>query len=114
MAIKDDIKKELEQATKKPVFDKRKVDDSFNTNSYIINITSQSNHLGRTKGVIMYSGEYEEIATDLQGIPNFTFVNDIATTNNYFQDDVIHSQDFIYHYDKKKTTKSTTKVDNII
>jgi hypothetical protein len=114
MAIKDDIMKELETATGKPVFDKRKVDDSFNTNSYIINIISQSNHLGRIRGFIVYSGEYEDIATDLQEIPNFTFVNDIVTTNNYFQDDVIHSQDFIYHYDKNITTKSTTKVDNII
>jgi len=114
MTIKDNIMKELELATGKPVFDKRQVDDSFNNNSYIINITSYSNHLGRARGFIVYSGEYEVMATDLQNIPNFTFVNDIITTNNYFQDDVIHSQDFVYHYDKTLTTKDNTKVENII
>ena len=86
----------------------------FNNNSYIINITSYSNHLGRARGFIVYSGEYEVMATDLQNIPNFTFVNDIITTNNYFQDDVIHSQDFVYNYNKDLTTKDNTKVENII
>lgn len=114
MGIKDNIMKELEEATGKPVFDKRLVDDSFNTNSYIVNITSYSNHLGRARGFIVYSGEYEVIATDLQNIPNFTFIGDITTTNNYFVDDVIHSQDFVYQYDKALTTKDNTKVENII
>ena len=114
MTIKDNIMKELEVATGKPVFDKRNPDDSYNNNSYIINITSYSSHTGRARGFIVFSGEYEVIATDLQNIPNFTFIDDIITTNNYFQDDVIHSQDFVYIYDKTLTTKDNTKVENII
>lgn len=96
----NELKKLIEKNTGKPVFDKDSDGYSFNNNSYLIHIRYVDTLRRRVVGFLQFSGQIEQIAKDLDGIPNLVLTENIQVMNNYFNDDKILSQDFIYTFDE--------------
>ena len=110
----DDLKILIEKHTGKPVLDKRNTDDSYNNNTYIIHITFIDTLRSCIYGYLVYSGNPEVMAVDLQSIPDFVLLDNINIMNNYFSDDKICNQNFRYNFDKANITKATFKVADIV
>lgn len=113
MIIKELIKT-IEESTKKSVFTKRMSLDSFNSNTYILEISNINQTTQKIYGNIIFAGEILELINDFKNISQFYLIDNVNVVLDYFNDDIIYSQKFAYVFNKKYITQSTSNLENII
>ena len=111
--IIDNLKKIIEDKSKKSVFTTRSENDSFNNNSYYLSVDNIDYLRLKLNGSISFSGSSLDMERDLQGVKDLVLIGSQNTTQSIFNEDIVYVQDIVYFFNKDLIQPSEFRVNKI-